>query len=50
MLSSLSVYLILCFTVGTAVVIAMLRRARQFESDCTIARVLYDTEHPAPLR
>jgi hypothetical protein len=47
---SLGVYLIACFSIGTAVVVAVLRRGRETESDCTIARVLYDTEHPVTSR
>lgn len=50
MLASLSVYLIACFSIGTAVVIALLRRAGEATSDCTIARVLYEAEHPVSSR
>jgi hypothetical protein len=40
----LTVTLIICFTVGIAIVMAFTAEARS--TDGTIARVLYATEHP----
>lgn len=45
MLSSLGLALIVSFVIGTAFVTFVLR-AGEGRSDCTIARVLHDAEHP----
>jgi hypothetical protein len=47
MFSSLAVVLTACLFAGAILVVALAARAR---SDDTIARVLYDTEHPAKRR
>jgi hypothetical protein len=47
MLSSFAVALTLCFFAGAIIVVALAARARTTDS---IARVLYDTEHPAKTR
>jgi cbb3-type cytochrome oxidase subunit 3 len=47
MLSSFAVVLTICFLAGLIIVLALAARAR---TDDSIARVLYDTEHPAKTR
>ena len=47
MLSSLAVALTLCVFAATILAVALAARARPADS---IARVLYDTEHPAKTR
>lgn len=47
MLSSLAVALTICFFAGAIIVVALAARA---QTDASIARVLYDTEHPAKTR
>jgi hypothetical protein len=46
MLSSLNLYLFASLLIGTVIVPMVVLRAREDRSDCTIARVLYDAEHP----
>jgi hypothetical protein len=47
MFSSFTFAVTICFVVGTFIVIALAARAG---ADDTIARVLYDTEHPEKTR
>ena len=47
MLSSFTAAVAICFSVGTVIVLALAVRA---QADDTIARVLYDTEHPTKAR
>jgi hypothetical protein len=47
MLSSFAFAAAICFVVGTIIVVALLGRA---EANDSIARVLYDTEHPTETR
>ena len=47
MLSSFALAATVCFCAGAIIVVALAARAR---TDATIARVLYDTEHPAKTR
>lgn len=47
MLSSFAAAVTIGFVAGTIIVIALAVRAR---ADATIARVLYDTEHPTRTR
>jgi hypothetical protein len=44
--SSLTLAVIVCFVVGTAIVVALTVRAGAGRTSGTIARVLYDAEHP----
>jgi hypothetical protein len=46
-LSSFVFALTVCSFVGAIIVVALAARAR---TDASIARVLYDTEHPAKMR
>lgn len=50
MLSSLSLAVMVCFATGVAIVIALAVRGGAGRTGPTIARVLYDTEHPEKLR
>ena len=45
MFSTLQIYLMLSFLAGVVIVARFVLRAGQARSDCTIAGVLYDTEH-----
>jgi hypothetical protein len=47
MFSSFAIALTICLAVGVVIVIALAARAR---SDDSIARVLYDAEHPEKTR
>jgi len=47
MFSSFGLAVTLCFVAGTIIVVALASRAK---SDDSIARVLYDTEHPKKSR
>lgn len=47
MLSSFAIAFTVCFFAGSVIVLALVARAR---ADDTIARVLYDTEHPPKMR
>jgi hypothetical protein len=47
MLSSFALAVTICFVAGTIIVVALVARARGKD---TIARVLYDTEHPKETR
>ena len=47
MFSSFAIALTLCFAAGALIVVALAARAR---TDASIARVLYDTEHPGRTR
>jgi len=47
MLSSFALVLSICFVAGSIIVVALAARAR---ADDSIARVLYDTEHPEKVR
>jgi hypothetical protein len=47
MFSSFALVATICFVAGTIIVIALLGRARANDS---IARVIYDTEHPEKTR
>jgi hypothetical protein len=47
MLSSFALAVTICFVAGTIIVVALAARARANNS---IARVLYDTEHPEKTR
>jgi hypothetical protein len=47
MFSSFAIVLTLCFFAGALIVVALAARVR---ADDSIARVLYDTEHPTKTR
>jgi hypothetical protein len=47
MLSSFTLAVTICFVVGIIIVVALASRAR---ADDSIARVLYDAEHPEKTR
>jgi hypothetical protein len=47
MLSSFAAALTICFFAGTVVVLTLAARAR---ADDSVARLLYDTEHPPKTR
>jgi hypothetical protein len=50
MFSSLTLAVMICFAVGTAIVVALVVRAGAGRTSGTIARVLYDAEHPEKVR
>jgi hypothetical protein len=50
MLSPLDLYLIGSLLIGTVIVAVFTLRAGDDTPDCTIARVLYDVEHPEKSR
>lgn len=50
MVSSLTLAVIVCFVVGTAIVIGLAFKAGAGRTGGSIARVLYDAEHPEKTR
>lgn len=50
MLSSLGIAVVICFLVGTAIVVALAVGAGTRRSGDSIGRVLYDAEHPEKTR
>jgi hypothetical protein len=50
MLSSFGISVIVCLAVGVAIVVRLVMKAQTGQADGTIARVLYDAEHPEKSR
>jgi hypothetical protein len=50
MFSSLGLAVIVCFLIGTAIVVALAVKSGTGRTGSTIARVLYDAEHPEKTR
>ena len=50
MLSSIGLATIVCFAIGVAIILALTMKAGAARTEGTIARVLYETEHPGERR
>ena len=50
MLSSIGLATIVCFAIGVAIILALTMKAGAARTEGTIARVLYETEHPEERR